>query len=157
ACAVRSEQSEDFAGVDFEVDALHGGKFAVGFLESFHLDGMRHEGSSILIRCLTDLRAHFVELAPGKGILPLVTRQLLEKALRIARTLLSESDRRQQDLRERAEVVAFARHQLKPLDAALLIAIDVLEFDEPADKERQAADHVLRNSGGEVRVVKLRV
>src|SRR5262249_61037126 len=95
---------------------------------------------------LTDLRAHFVELATEKGILRIVTRQLLEKALRIARTLLSESDRRQQDLRERAEVVAFARHQLKPLDAALLIAIDVLEFAAPAHKERQATVPLSRHS-----------
>jgi hypothetical protein len=42
ARAVRSEEAEDFAGADFEVDSFDGSEIGIALVESFYLDGMGH-------------------------------------------------------------------------------------------------------------------
>src|SRR3954451_185986 len=88
---------------------------------------------------LFELRADLGEFLTKQGIRRKVMRQLREQPLRVTRPLLAQRDDPQQDLGKRAEEMALFGNHLQTVDTLLLIAINVIEFDEPLHEEREAA------------------
>ena len=82
---------------------------------------------------------HFVQLAAQQRILRIFAREFRQQLFGPLRLLLAHVHDSQQDLGERAQVMAALRHDAQILDALLLAALHILEMLEPPDEEWQAA------------------
>src|SRR5690349_12435767 len=100
-------------------------------------------------------RGNFGQLLAKQRILRKFGGQSGQQFLGFARLLFAKIAYRQQDLGEGPQIMAGARHQLQVFDALVLAAVHTVEVHKPADKERQAADQILVQAGGQIGVVKL--
>src|SRR5690349_20695190 len=112
---------------------------------------------SVRAATVFQLRGNFGQLLAEQRIFWKFGGQGGQQLLGFARLLFAKIAYREQDLGEGPQVMAGARYQLQVFDALILAAVHAIEVHKPADKERQAAQQILVQAGGEVGVVELRI